>query len=417
MLKAFLIVSDGMGDRPDKRLGGKTPLQSAKTPNLDRIAKIGCCGIMDTISPGIPPGSDTAHLAIFGYDPYKYYTGRGAFEALGVGIKVNPGDVAFRANFATLQENENGLIIKDRRAGRSVPEGDKLAKKLNEYELKTVRDVKFRFEHSVEHRGVLVLSGHGLSYRVSDTDPHETEVLLQESKPLDDSEEALKTAKILNELSVAFHDILEDDPLNQERINRGDPPANGVLLRGAGILPDVTPLTEKYGISCSCVSAAALYRGVAAAVGMKLYKAPGDTATYETDEESMAKTALEILPENDLVFIHFKPTDNASHDGDPELKAKMIEKLDNMVGKLMEGIDLENEHYIILTADHTTPCSVREHTGEPVPLEIAGPGVRPDQTIAFSEIDCQGGGLGRLRGKDIMPIIMDYLGKTEKFGS
>ncbi|MFB0561003.1 MAG: 2,3-bisphosphoglycerate-independent phosphoglycerate mutase [Candidatus Lokiarchaeia archaeon] len=416
-MKALLIISDGMGDRPNKKLGGKTPLQAAKTPNLDLIAKTGCCGIMDTISPGVPPGSDTAHLAIFGYDPYEFYTGRGAFEALGIGIHINPGDVAFRANFATLQENENGLQVKDRRAGRRVPEGGKLAEKLNEYKLKTAMDVEFRFEHSVEHRGVLVLSGKGLSYRVSDTDPHETQVIVHQSKPLDNSEEALKTAKIVNELNVAFYEILKNDPLNQERINRGEPPANGVLLRGAGILPDVIPLTEKYGISCSCVSAAALYRGVAAAVGMKLYEAPGDTATYEADEESMAKTALDILPENDLVFIHFKPTDNAAHDGDPELKVRMIEKLDNMVGKLMKGIDLENEHYIVLTADHTTPCSVREHTGEPVPLEIAGPGVRPDQTTAFTEIDCQVGGLGRLRGKDIMPIIMDYLEKTEKFGS
>ncbi|MGQ9720511.1 MAG: 2,3-bisphosphoglycerate-independent phosphoglycerate mutase [Candidatus Jordarchaeum sp.] len=416
-MKALLIVSDGMGDRPNKKLGGKTPLQAAETPNLDYVAKIGCCGIMDTISPGIPPGSDTAHLAIFGYDPYEYYTGRGAFEALGVGIRIYPGDVAFRANFATFEEQENGLLVTDRRAGRKVPEGGKLAEKLNKYRLKTAKDVKFRFEHSVEHRGVLVLSGSGLSYKVSDTDPHETLQMVHECKPLDDSKEALKTAKIVNELNTAFHEILKNNPLNQERISRGEPPANGVLLRGAGILPKVTPLNQMYGVSCSCVAAAALYRGVAAAVGMKLFKAPGDTATYETDEESIARTVLDILPENDLVFIHFKPTDNASHDGNPELKAKMIEKLDNMVGKLVEGIDLENEHYIAVTADHTTPCSVQEHTGEPVPLVMAGPGVRTDQTTAFSEIDCQRGGLGRLRGKDIMPIIMDYLGKTRIFGS
>ncbi len=416
-MKALLIVSDGMGDRPNKKLGGKTPLQAAKTPNLDYVAKIGCCGIMDTIAPGIPPGSDTAHLAIFGYDPHEYYTGRGAFEALGVGIHVNPGDVALRVNFATLQEEEKGLRIVDRRAGRKVPEGDKLAEKLNEYSLKTAKDVEFTLKHSVEHRGVLVLSGPGLSYKVSDTDSHEIQETVQESKPLDGSKEALKTAKIVNELSTAFHKILKNDPLNQERINRGEPPANGVLMRGAGILPKVIPLNEKYGISCSCVAAAALYRGVAAAVGMKLYKAPGDTATYETNEESIAKTALDILPENDLVFIHFKPTDNAAHDGNPELKVQMIEKLDNMVGKLIEGIDLENEHYIVLTADHTTPCTIRDHTGEPVPLEMAGPGVRTDQTTAFSEIDCQGGGLGRLRGKDLMPIIMDYLRKTRIFGS
>ena len=416
-MKVLLIVSDGLGDRPIRELGGRTPLQAANTPNLDHVAKIGCCGIMDTISPGIPPGSDTAHLAIFGYDPYECYTGRGAFEALGMGINIKPGDVAFRANFATLEARESGLLVRDRRAGRRLPEGDRLAEKLNQYRLKTAKDVEFRFEHSVEHRGVLVLSGPGLSYRVSDTDPHETGEMLRESKPLDSSEEARKTAKIVNELSAAFHQILEGDPLNQERISRGGPPANGVLLRGAGILPEVTPLTERYGISCSCVAAAALYRGVAAAVGMKLYRAPGDTGSYDTDEESIAETALRILPENDLVFIHFKPTDNAGHDGDPETKVKMIEKLDNIMGKLLNGIDLENEHYVILTADHTTPCAVREHTGEPVPLEMAGPGVRPDKIAAFSEIDCQNGGLGRLRGKDIMPIMMDYLGKAKIFGS
>ena len=162
-MKVLLIVSDGLGDRPIRELGGRTPLQAANTPNLDHVAKIGCCGIMDTISPGIPPGSDTAHLAIFGYDPYECYTGRGAFEALGMGINIKPGDVAFRANFATLEARESGLLVRDRRAGRRLPEGDRLAEKLNQYRLKTAKDVEFRFEHSVEHRGVLVLSGPGLS--------------------------------------------------------------------------------------------------------------------------------------------------------------------------------------------------------------------------------------------------------------
>ncbi len=402
-----------MGDRPCKQYP-KTPLETANTPAFDQLAKKGICGIMDPISPGIRPGSDTAHLAIFGYDPYKYYKGRGAFEALGAGIEVNNGDVTLRANFATINPED---IILDRRAGRKIPEGDEFAKLINNLSLNSATEVKITFIHTVEHRCVLKLEGPNLSHNVSDMDPDVINVKVQPCKPLDNSPEAKRTAEILNEFYAKTKEILSQSPLNEKRQQNGLLPVNGILLRGAGIIPDLQTLDEKYHIRAAAICGAPLYRGVAKVVGMTPIYVPEATGRVDTNTLAKGQAALDHLASNDLIFIHIKGTDNASHDGNYEQKVMMIEKIDAMVQLLLDNLLLE-ETLIVLTADHADPICVRDHTADPVPIVMVGENcVLSDDVDVFSERACAKGGLGRIHGLDVIPIIMDLMDKTKKFGA
>jgi 2,3-bisphosphoglycerate-independent phosphoglycerate mutase len=411
-MKCILIIGDGMADRPIKELNWKTPLQAATKNAIDKIAGNGICGIMDPISPGIPPGSDTSHLALFGYDPTKVYNGRGVFEALGAGMNVSPEDVGFRCNFATVDEN---MTVLDRRAGRSIDEADELGEALDGLKLKDYRDIQVIFKHTTEHRCAMLLRGKGLSNFVSDSDPETTNVRVQDVKPLDDGPEAARTTRILNELTKRFHDILRSHPLNFKRKARGLPEANIILFRGASTLPKVKPLTEIYSIKALAVVQNALVKGITSFVGMDQTTVPGATGTVDTDTVAKAKAAVENLSEYDLVFVHVKGSDNASHDGNIQQKIAMIEKIDKLVGYILDHVSLEDT-IVALTADHTTCLGTREHAGDPVPVAIAGNGVRKDGVKAFSEIDCARGGLCRIRGADLMPILMNYLGKCQKFG-
>jgi len=412
-LKVLLVIGDGMADRPLKELGWKTPLEAARKTSMNHIASVGVCGIMDPIAPGIPPGSDTATLALLGYNTFEVYTGRGAFEALGSGIDVMEGDVCFRCNFATVDEN---LVVLDRRAGRIVDaDASKLAESLQKVRLSD-SSVKFLFTNTVQHRAVLILRGSKLSSAVSDSDPETVGEKVSEIKPLNDSYEAKHTAKILNELMQKFHETLKEHPVNKERVARGLPPANAILIRGAGTLPKIRLLSEIYSVSAVCVAATSLVRGVCRAAGMQLLTVKGATGTPQTDYIAKAKAAVQVLENNDLVLLHVKAPDVASHDGNIKQKVEVIEKIDKMLSYILNKVDL-GETYVALTTDHTTSCVTRNHEGDPVPLAIMGPYVRSDDVEEFGERTCAKGGLGRLRGKDLMPILMNFIGKVKKFGA
>lgn len=416
-LKAILIIGDGIGDRPIPAFKGKTPLEAAKKPTLDRLAANGITGLLHVISPGIPPGSDTGHLSLFGYDADSCYTGRGPFEALGAGLDLLPTDIALRGNFATVEETSKGSFkILDRRAGRNVPEGDQLAKIINGIKIPNAPDVKVIVGHTVEHRCVLVLRGDNLSSVITDTDPHGHSELVLESTPLDDSTEARQTAVIINDLTREFHRILSASPINTQRAKKGLPLANIVLLRGAGGLPEIPSLEDIYGVKAACVAGGALYKGVARSVGMDVLKVPGATASYDTDVEAKAKATAETLKTHDFVFLHFKPIDSAAHDKDPKKKMVMVEKFDFLVEKLLELIDVD-QTYIAVTGDHTTTSTTGVHTGEPVPLLISGPAVRHDAVKTFSERACASGGIGQVLGMDLMPMLMNYIDRTPMFGA
>jgi len=402
-----------MADRPVKELNWKTPLEAAYKPSLNQIAKTGICGIMDPIAPGIPPGSDTATLALLGYDPLKVYSGRGALEAIGSGIDVLPSDVAFRCNFATLNED---FVVLDRRAGRIADEdAAKLAESLRKIKLKKP-SIEFLFKNTIQHRAALVIRGPKLSTAVSDSDPEKVGEKVSGIKPLDGSQEAKLTAKILNELMHKIHKVLKEHPVNKERVKKGLLAANIILCRGAGTVPNIETLSELYGINAACIAATSLVRGVCKVAGMKLIDVEGATGTPQTDFVAKAESAVQALKTYDFLLLHVKATDVASHDGNTKQKVELIEKIDHMVGYVLNNIDPDLT-CLAVTADHTTSLLTGKHEGDPVPITIAGPYVRRDDVEEFDERSCAKGGLNRIRGMDLMPILMGLLGKTRKFGA
>jgi len=412
-MKAVLIIADGLGGRPSD-LNGKTCLEAAHTPNLDELARRGALGLLDPIGPGIRPGSDTAHLSLLGYDPYQVYTGRGVFECLGMEMDVKPGDVCFRANFATVEETPEGLLLVDRRAGRIESGQEELAAALSAIELSG--GVKVEFKASTQHRGALLLRGEGLSRHVSETDPHKTGTVVPEARALVDDPGAARTAAAMNEFIRKSYEVLKDHPVNRARIEEGKPPANVVLLRGASDLPHLKPIEKLYGARGAVVAGAALYRGVAVAGGMTRIDAPGATGGVDTDLVSKARTAIKALDSFDYVFIHVKGTDNKGHDRDAAGKKSFIERIDaELIGTLMEGLDW-NETHLAFTGDHTTPIDYGDHTAEPVPILFVGPNVRTDAATEFGERAAGRGGLGRWSGR-ALPILLNYCNWAPKFGS
>lgn len=403
--KALFLVVDGMGDRAVR--DGKTPLQLAKKPILDELAKKGSTGLMSPLGYGVIPGSDTAHLALFGYDPDIYYKGRGPLEALGVGLDLEEGNIALRCNFATVDDK---LQIIDRRAGRLKDEGPVFASPLQNL---TIDGVQVKFVSSTEHRGVLVLRGDGLSSAISDTDPHSGEKKLPlQSKPLQDTPEAKKTALVINKFVKKSWEILRSHNLNKEREKQRKLPANILITRGAGIYQQADSLKQRYGISSCCIAGSALYRGVGRYVGMDILKVEGATGRVDTDINAKAKAAVEALEKYDFVFVHIKGTDNASHDGDVEKKLFMIQKVDKLVGTIKD-----RDAWIVVTADHSTPLSIKRHSADAAPVMIYGEGIRKDKVVFFDEISVASGCLGHINGIELHRITMDLMGCGHMVGS
>lgn len=411
-MKALMIIADGLGGRPTD-YKGKTCLEAANTPNIDELTRQGDTGLLDPIKPGVRPESDTAHLSLFGYDPEEVYTGRGVFEALGMGMDVEEGDVCFRTNFATVDEN---LIIRDRRASR-IQEGQKeLEEALGG--LKTSQSgVEVLFRASTEHRGALVLRGSGLSDRITDPDPHKTGVKVPKAKPETAEKSAKKTAKIVNELVKKSHEILRDLPLNKKREKEGKLPANILLPRGASMRPSLPSIKELYGIEGVAIAAGALYIGVARAAGLKFKRAEGVTGGFDSPIINKAKLAVKELNEGaDFAFVHMKGADSCAHDHDAEGKIAFIEKVDEVIGYFLNNLNWDETH-VVFTGDHTTPIVCGDHVSDPVPIVFAGPNVVPDDVGEFNERSVQKGGVGRISGQAVLPLLFGYCDFSKKFGT
>lgn len=405
-VKLLLVICDGLGDRPVRELEGKTPLQYANCQNFDWFAENGICGIMDTIAPGIPPGSDTAHLALLGNDPYETYSGRGPFEAFGIGMDVKPGDVVIRGNFSTVDQD---LKIIDRRAGRIKKGTKEIAKSLDGMK---IEGAKIFFKEGTEHRAALLIRGDGLSSEITDTDPHRMECCPLKAEPL--VPEAKKTASIVEEFSRKAHEILKEHPVNKEREKEGKIPANYILLRGAGVTPKLKSIKEKYGLKSAAVVGVMLVKGVCKAMGMNTLEVKGATGGVDTDMMAKAKAAISALESHDFVLLHIKACDVYGHDGDAKGKVETIGRLDEMLGFVRDNI---SNTCVAVTADHSTPLSVRNHSGDPVPLAIVGEGVRKDEVAKYDEFSLAKGGLGRIRGKDLLPIMLDIANRSEMYGA
>lgn len=398
-MKALLVILDGLGDRT-----ANTPLNLAKMPVLDSFVRDGMTGLLYPIGIGNVPGSDTAHLAILGYDPYVYYKGRGAFEALGAGFDLKDGDVAFRLNMATVDENMN---IIDRRAGRNDYGMKELIAAIDNM---NINGVNIRLVHTVEHRGAALFSGDNLSVKVTNTDPHREGARVEKAVATDKSGEHL--AKVLNIFTEKAFEVLRDHPINKERIAKGIRPANIALLRGAGECFKPEGFERRFGIRAVCVAGGALYKGVARYLSFYTPDIEGATGTKDTNLKAKKEAVIKYMQIYDFVFAHLKGTDSCGHDGDFEGKKAYIERVDR---EFFDGL-LDKFDLVVVTGDHSTPCIAKRHTMDPVPILFYHKDIRPDDTTHLCEAQAYRGGLGRILGKDLMPIIMDYINKSTMFG-
>ncbi len=408
-MKTVFFIADGMADLPCMELNGLTPLEAAKTPNMDLIAKKGISGLMDIIKPGTVPGSDVAHLALFGLDPYEYYTGRGPFEAAGLGLDVYPGDIAARVNFAT--RNADGIVI-DRRAGRIREGTAELANLLDGLE---IDGVKILFKAGSEHRSALILRGRGLSDRIQSNDPKKEGKPFYEVKALEDTDSAKKTVNIIKKLIKIAEEKFLSAEVNKRRVEANQLLANTLLIRGFGQAPHIPSFLQRTNMKSVCVAGGGLYKGVAALLGMDVIDVPGATGGVTSDIEMKVKYAIEALDSYDFVFLHIKGTDNYGHDGNALGKKEFIEKIDKVIEPLVKVC--ERGDLVVITSDHSTPCIAKDHTADPVPVIIAGGDVRIDDVTSFGERACAKGGNLRFKGIHLLSIILSAMGLGKKFGA
>lgn len=404
-MKVLLIIADGLGDRPSKSLNGLTPLEASRKHNLNILANKGLVGLIDPIAPGIIPGSDTSHLSYLGYDPLKYYSGRGPFEALGTGLELKGGDVAFRSNFATVDENG---VVTDRRAGRIREGTSDLSKSLN----MRIDDITVLFKEGTEHRAALVLRGKGISSSVTDNDPHKDGIVPKEIVPT--SKDGEKTAAVLKEFYERSRKVLKEHPVNKERRNQGLKEANSILFRGGGMVPELPDFNERYRIKGGYIAAVALVSGICKLAGLKNFTPSGVTGSTDTDVSKKFSAAKKALDEVDFMIVNIKGTDIAGHDGNAVEKMRFIEKIDASLGSWI--MDMKDNMVICFTGDHSTPASVKEHTSDPVPILIHYPGSRSDGIADFNENSAKAGSL-RLRGNDLMNILLSSANISEKYGA
>jgi len=412
--KGLMLIIDGLGDRPIDEFGGLTPLEAADTPCFDALARGGITGLMDPLSPGVRVGTDVGHLALFGYNPLKVYWGRGPIEAVGIGIDLGPGDVALRCNFATVDED---FIVVDRRAGR-IRHTDELAAMLDGMRL--VNGITATFKPATEHRAVLVLSGERLSAEITSSDPgpaNEGLPVREVTSRKPHAPLAEKTAQAVNEFVKKSHEILREHAINRKRSAGGLPPANIVITRGAGMAVKMRSLTERFEIKGCCVAGESTVVGIARMSGFKTLTSEKLTANIDTDLDEKARLTLEGLKEADFVVTHIKGADLVSHDNKPREKLAFIERADRMLQTIIDGLEASQETFIAVTADHSTPCAIHEHSADPVPVLIHGEGVLTDDVETFGERSCAHGGLCRIRANDFLLSILDLMGVTYRFGS
>ena len=424
MSKLIYVVIDGMGDLPIEELGDQTPLEFAETPNLDSLANRGKLGLMYTVGRGIAPESDVAVISILGYDPFRFHVGRGPLEAYGAGLDMKNGDLALRCNFATLGKGK-GII--DRRAGRNLTteEAAQLAKAVNKEVKLQSYPAEFEFRNTIGHRGALVIrsKANALSGKVTNTDPAyervaglgvaKTEVVpvLNECQPLEDSEAAKVSARLVNEFTEKSHEVLERHSVNKRREAEGELKANIILTRDAGDhLPRFFSLDERYGVGFACLADMPVEKGIARLAGMHLVELPPPSSDIKADSVLRVKKLLDHLASCDCFYIHLKGPDEPGHDGDFNRKAQTLAGIDRFFfGKLLPRIDLK-ETLICVTADHSTPCKLKAHSDDPVPLLIAGAGTEADGLKQFSEKECRKGSLDLLeKGTGLMPMLIRLL--------
>jgi 2,3-bisphosphoglycerate-independent phosphoglycerate mutase len=401
-MKHIIILGDGMADWPVEELGGKTLLQAAHTPYMDKLAKQGRNGQLVTVAPGFHPGSEVANMSVLGYDLPTVYEGRGPLEAASIGIDLQPGELALRCNLICI-EGEN---IKNHSSGHITTEdADQLIKYLQE----NLGDERVRFHTGVQYRHLLVIKGG--DKRIDCTPPHD--VPGQPFRPLlvkAQVPEAQATADLINELILKSQALLDTHPMNVQRRAEGKDAANSIWPWGGGYRPKMKLLKETYPQleKGSVISAVDLIRGIGYYAGLQRLEVEGATGLYNTNYENKVATALEALKKEDFVYLHIEASDEAGHEGDVALKMQTIENLDKRaVGPIYEAVKQWDEPVAIaVLPDHPTPCKHRTHTAEPVPVFIWYPGIEADTVETFDEEAAKQGAYGLLKEDEFMNLFM-----------
>ena len=400
-MKYIVILGDGMADLPLKDYGGKTPLQMAGKPHIDRLAEYGRTGYLSTVPEGMNPGSEIANMAVLGYDVRKVYQGRGVLEAASMGVGLDESDLAMRCNLIAIEDGK----IKNHSAGHiSTPEAAELIDYIN----KELGDNDIRFFPGVSYRHLLVLKN-GINH-IKCTPPHD-----KPGYPFRDfmvsatTAEAESTADRLNDLILRSQELLEDHPVNIRRRKDGKDAANSIWPWSPGHMPEMATLNEMFGLKRSAViSAVDLIQGIGVYAGMKVIKVEGATGLYDTNYEGKAKAAVDALKNNDFVYLHIEASDEAGHEGDVELKIKTIEYLDKRVVKYIteETAKFDEDVAIAILPDHPTPCALKTHTRDAVPFLIYKPGCEPDKVNVYDEFSVSDGFYGSFYGDQFMKAFL-----------
>lgn len=414
-MKHIIILGDGMADWPVKSLGGKTLLQAARTPYMDKLARMGRTGRLVTVAEGFHPGSEVANMSVMGYNLPKVYEGRGPLEAASIGVDLKPGEMAMRCNIICIE----GDLLKNHSAGHiTTPEADVLVKYLQE----KLGNERVHFYTGVQYRHLLVIKGG--DKRIACTPPHDVPLKPYRPlmvKPLPGTEHITQpeggaeltpaqTAELINDLIVRSQDLLENHPINLKRKAEGKDPANSIWPWSPGYRPQMEPLAEKYPQirKGAVISAVDLINGIGYYAGLRRLKVEGATGLYDTNYENKAAAALEALKTDDFVYLHVEASDEAGHEGDVDLKIRTIENLDSRaIGPIYEEVkDWDEKVAIAVLPDHPTPCELRTHTAEPVPFLIWYPGIEPDEVQTFDEVAACNGVYGLMKEDEFMNEFM-----------
>ncbi len=386
-----------MADEPIASLGNKTPLQAARTPNIDKLTAMGRCGMLDTIPGGFHPGSEIANLSVLGYDVSKVFEGRGTLEAASMGVKIDEDEMAMRCNLICIEDGK----IKNHSAGHISNEE---AEELIVFLQKELGNDIVSFYPGVSYRHLLKMKNGVKALQC--TPPHDvpgqefSSLLIKPKTP-----EAKETADFLNSLILKSMELLENHPVNLKRAAAGKDKANSIWPWSPGYKPSMEHLLPQYGLkNGSVISAVDLIKGIGVYAGLKNIEVEGATGLYDTNYEGKAQAAIDALRNGDFVYLHIEASDEAGHEGNVDLKIKTIEYLDNRVVKpiLEELLTWDEPITIALLPDHPTPCSIRTHTAEPIPFVIYKTGNNADNVNKYDEFSCKNGSYGLLKGREFM---------------
>jgi 2,3-bisphosphoglycerate-independent phosphoglycerate mutase len=395
-MKYILLVPDGMADLPLEELDGRTCLEAAKTPNMDIMARTGIVGTVRNIPRGMTPASDVANLSILGYDPSKYYCGRGPLEAANLGVELGEKDVAFRFNTVTVSEGK----MADYSAGHITnQETREIVELLN----KMLSNDRIHFYHGTSYRNLAVVKCGSAEEadRLAGVQCHAPHDILdkQISKylPADD---------FLKDIMAKSADILFDTDINKVRVDLKQNPANMIWFWGQGKKPSMPTYREKFNMTGGIISAVDLIKGIGKILGLEVVNVPGATGYYDTNYEGKADAALKILDRHDMVFVHVEAPDEAGHNGDILAKITAIENFDSkIIGRILKAME-GKEHRMVVLPDHPTPVKKRTHTSDPVPFAMCGSGIRPDDVLFFNEKAAKAGSVEIKDGSELMKLLL-----------